>query len=111
MITVRIDEETAIEMLVERVAQWADGDEEITELYRKMYESYVYGGVYDGGDFNINAIVDNDYINWTRRVYEGDDDYEDIREWYEENGCGDCSCDLDTCDYVEAEYNGIFLVR
>lgn len=110
MLTIRIDEDTAIELLVERVTQWTE-DEDVIELYRRMYDRYVYGGVFDYGEFDVKAIVDNDYVNWCRVVCEGEEDYEEIKAWFDENDCGDCSCELDCCDFIEAEYNGYFLVR
>lgn len=42
---VRIDEDTAIEMLMDRVHFWMD-DDIVCELYHKMYESYVYSGFF-----------------------------------------------------------------
>ena len=94
---VRIDEEQAVEMLVERVSYWTQ-DSEVIALYEKMYTNYVYGGVFDGGEFDIMVIVDNDYINYTRIISEGD-----------------CSCETDICDFIEAvdddEEPKMFLVR
>lgn len=110
MFTIRMDEEKAVEMLVDRVRFWTD-DEEVIALFEQMYENQVDCGCFDGSDFDVMAIVDNDYINWTRIVCEGEDDYEEIKAHYDAEGCGDCSCELDCCDYIEAEYNGIFLVR
>lgn len=111
---VRIDEEQAIEMLVKRVEFWTQ-DTEIVELYRKMYDNYVYGGVFDGGEFDINVIVDNDYINYTRIIAKGDEEFNELLQVYKENGIGDCSCETDICDYIESTDNEenptIFLVR
>ena len=108
---VKIDEDTAIEMLMDRVSQWTE-DEEVQELYRKMYENYIYDSVFDGGEFDVNAIVDNDYVNWCDALCEGDDLYEEIKAIYDEQGLGDCSCESESgISYIEAEYHGIFLIR
>ena len=103
---VRIDEDTAIEMLMDRVSHWTD-DYTVCELYHQMYESYVYGGVFDGGEFDIMVIVDNDYVNYCDVISVGDEAYENIKKLYEEQGIGDISCEHDlNCGYnfIEAEY-------
>ena len=110
---VRIDEDTAIEMLMDRVKHWTN-DYIVCELYHQMYKSYVYGGVFDRGEFDIMVIVDNDYINYCDVISVGENAYEDIKKLFEENGCGDISCEYDlNCGYsfIEAEYEGSFLVR
>ena len=56
MLTIRIDEDTAIEMLVERVTQWTE-DEDVIELYRRMYDHYVYSGVFDYGERGIYSYI------------------------------------------------------
>lgn len=108
---VKIDEDTVIEMLMDRVSQWTK-DEDVQELYRKMYENYIYGGVFDGGEFDVNAIVDNDYVNWCDVLGDGDAEYEEIKRIYNEQGLGDCSCESESgISYIEAEYHGYFLIR
>lgn len=110
---VNIDNERAIEMLLERLEHWTDDD--ITyHLYEVMYESYVYGGVFDGGEFDVMGIVDNDYVNWCTVISEGDEAYEDIKKLYDEEGCTDISCEHELnhgYSFIEAEYDGNFLVR
>lgn len=111
---VKIEEEQALEMLVERVKFWTK-DTEIIDLYEKMYENYIYSGVFDGREFDINVIVDNDYINYTRIVSQGDEEFSELLQVYNENGIGDCSCETEICDYIESVDNeetpSIFLVR
>lgn len=110
---VKINEEMALNMLVDRVKYWTE-EEDVVALYEIMYESYIYGGCFDGGEFDVNAIVDNDYINYTSVISEGDEAYEDIKKLYDENGCGDISCEDElnhSWNFIEAEYNGSFLVR
>lgn len=63
MITVKIDEDELLEMLVKRVEFWTN-DNKVIELYSKYYENMVYGGCFEGAELDINSIVDNDYVNW-----------------------------------------------
>ena len=59
MITVRMNEDDAIDLLVERVKYWTD-DEEIIDLFEEYYTNMVEGGCFDGADFDVMSIVDND---------------------------------------------------
>lgn len=114
MITIKIDEEQAIDILMDRLEQWTD-DCTTHELYRKMYESYVYGGCFDGVDFDVMCIVDNDYVNYCKIYYEDDAEFEELLTLYKEQGIGDISCDCDFASYIEAVDNEetpkAFLVR
>lgn len=110
---VRIDEDTAIEMLMDRVGYWSN-DDTVYELYHQMYENYVYGGVFDGGEFDIMVIVDNDYVNYCDVISDGDEAYEDIKKLFDEQGCGDISCERGLnhgYSFIEAEYDNSFLCR
>ena len=110
---VQIDNDTALEMLMNRLSHWTD-DEDVHRLYGQMYENYIDCGVFDGREFDVMSIVDNDYINWCAVVGEGDEAYDGIKKLYDEYGCTDISCEDEfNCGYsfIEAEYNGYFLVR
>lgn len=110
---VNIDNDTALEMLMERVEYWTN-DNTTYRLYEIMYEHYIDGGVFDGGDFDVMSIVDNDFVNWCTVIIEGDEVYEDIKELYEREGCTDISCEYGMnhgYSYIEAEYDRSFLVR
>lgn len=110
---VNINNEMALNMLMERLEFWTKDD--ITyHLYEQMYENYVYGGVFDNGDFDIMQIVDNDYINWCHVIDKEDVAYEDIKKLYDKQGLGDISCEHEYNNgfsFIEAEYEGNFLVR
>ena len=88
MITVRMDESDAIDLLVNRVKYWTDDDDTI-DLFEQYYTSMVEGGCFDGADFNVMAIVDNDYVNntsiITREEFEKDRE-EYIKEQMEADG-------------------------
>ena len=64
MITVKIDEETLLSILMNRVEHWTD-DTDTLELFEKFYENRIDGGCFDGAELDIMMIVDNDYINNT----------------------------------------------
>ena len=110
---VNIDNSTALEMLLNRLEHWTD-DHTAYRLYEEMYENYIESGCFDGGDFDINAIVDNDYINYCTVLDEGEEGYQGIDELYHRDGLGDISCDDELnggWNFIEAEYNSSYLVR
>lgn len=110
MVTIRIEEENLLGMLMERVGHWTE-DNDVYELYERMYQGYMGSGIFDAIDFDVKMIVDNDYINYCNVVCEGDDTYDEIKAIYDEQGLGDCSCESENYSYIEAEYNDMFLVR
>ena len=61
---VNIDNYDAIDMLVNRVKYWTD-DSEVIDLFEQYYTSMVDGGCFDGCNFDVMSIVDNDYVNNT----------------------------------------------
>ena len=113
MIKVLVDENNALDMLMNRLSRWTDDD--IThKLYEQMYENYLYGGVFDSCEFDVMQIVDNDYVNWCAVIEPEDDNYNGIKQLYNSEGCSDISCEKDLnggYSFIEAEYNGYFLVR
>jgi hypothetical protein len=91
MITVKIDEEDLLDMLVNRVEHWTD-DSDVIKLYSKYYENMVYGGCFEDAELDIKSIVDNDYVNYLtvadREEYEKDRaEYlrDNIKNFIEEN--------------------------
>ena len=106
MITVKIDNDEALEMLMSRLSVWTS-DEITLELYEKMYESYIDNGFFDGCEFAVMTIVDNDYANWCDVVEKDEknaDDFERLIEMYND-GERDFSCEhLETISgaFIEA---------
>lgn len=107
-IHIEIEEDEAVEMLMNRLANWTS-DNHALDLFSKYYEDLVYGGAFDGGNFNVRYIVDNDWVNNTAIIEKGDDreaqnwnfeSYDDLVEQWK-NG--------DT-DIVLAENDGDFLI-
>lgn len=107
---VKIDEDTLVEMLMERVEYWSS-DWVTLALFRQMYESYVYGGCFECMKLDVMQIVDNDYVNNCIIISEGEEGYEELLRVYEEQGLGDCSCEGVGYDYIEAYESNTFLVR
>lgn len=111
MIKILVDENDLLDALVDRVSYWTD-DEDIIKLYEAMYTSYIDGCVFENMEVNIMQIVDNDYINYCDVIGPDDDDYDEIKKLYDENGCSDISCEYNGgYNFIEAEYNGYFLLR
>lgn len=113
MMTIKIEESKAVDLLLERLESWTD-DETTHKLYEAMYENAVWGGCFDGCEFDVMQIVDNDYVNWCDVISEGDEAYEDIKALYEKEGLSDISCEKEFnhgYSFIEAEYEGNFLVR
>lgn len=112
MLNVKIDEDSALDALVDRVKVWKDNPE-IIKLFESMYESYIYGGVFDGGEFDVMSIVDNDVINYCSVIEGGDSSFEKIKKVYDEQGLGDCSCEDCEGNFIEAvnDDETMFLIR
>ena len=62
MVTITINEDTLLEMLLDRLEYWTS-DEDVIALYRNYYEGLVYSGCFEGCELDIMSVVDNDYIN------------------------------------------------
>ena len=62
MVTVTVNENTLLEMLLDRLEYWTS-DEDVINLYRDYYEGLVYSGCFEGCTLDIMSIVDNDYVN------------------------------------------------
>lgn len=58
MLTVKIDEDTALNLLNERVDFWTD-DVEVRQLFYKMYEKPIDEGCFENCEFDPMNIVDN----------------------------------------------------
>ena len=80
MITVKIDEDKLIDMLMDVLKQWTS-DPDTLELFENYYTNMVQGGCLEGAELDIDLIVDNDYVNYFRVMEKGDPDY----EWAQEN--------------------------
>jgi hypothetical protein len=111
MITVQIEESDALEMLEDRVEFWTK-DHDVIDLFDQMYTNYLENGLFDGCNFDVMAIVDNDYINYCSVIDDSDSNFEKIMELALE-GERDISCEDLGYSYIEAfnEEKGLILVR
>lgn len=62
MVTIKIDEDVLLDLLMNRVKFWTS-DEDVIDLYRDYYEGLVYSGCFEDCTIDIKSIVDNDYTN------------------------------------------------
>lgn len=90
MINIRIDEDTLLNMLTDRVRAWRSG--EVAELFDKMYENQVDSGCFEGCDFDPMVIVDNDIVNYCTVIEKEDADFDKLLSLYHE-GESDVSCE------------------
>ena len=75
---IEIDDDELLDMLVDRLHYWTD-EEDVIELYSQMYEDMLDNGLFNGDDFNVQFIVDNDWVNWCEVVCPGEDNYDEIK--------------------------------
>lgn len=64
MVTVKIDEDVLVEMLMDRLREFWKPTSVEEELYQEYYQGLVDNGALDGQEFDPSAIVDNDYVNY-----------------------------------------------
>lgn len=79
MVTVTVDEDTLLEMLLDRLRFWIS-DEDVIDLYKDYYEGLVYSGYFEGCNLDIMSIVDNDYINNLTTISKEDFEQYDIED-------------------------------
>lgn len=65
MVNVIIDEDTLLDLLMNRVDYWVQ-DDVTYKLFEIYYRESIEGGLFEGLTLDIMDIVDNDYINYTR---------------------------------------------
>ena len=74
MITVKIDENVLLDLLMDRVGYWSS-DKDTLELFKNYYNNMIEDGCFEDCEMDINVIVDNDYINYFRVMEKDDPDY------------------------------------
>lgn len=96
MICANIDKAVAVRMLINRVMYWTHDDTTL-KLFYKYYEEKVTSSAYNGCNFDVMFIVDNDYVSnfrvWTREELDCQFSHEAedrrLERIYAENGDGD----------------------
>lgn len=106
---IELDDDELLDRLVDRLHYWTD-EEDVIELYRLMYEDMLDNGLFNGDDFNVQFIVDNDWVNWCEVVCPGEDNYDEIKRTYD-NGDREVYVDGDYYCRIEAEDKDCFLIR
>lgn len=113
---VQIDNDTLLDMLVERVKFWKKFDDDIVGLYEQMYQDAIDSGVFEGMEFNVMQIVDNDVVNYCDTYTKDEispDEWDKLKECYD-NGDRDISCerfDFGKYSYIEAMTDEAVLLR
>ena len=74
----------AIDLFESRVKFWTK-DKKIIELYRRMYLNQLMYEFEDKDEIDLYDIVDNDYVNYCKVIFENDEDYEIIKYAYLNN--------------------------
>ena len=72
-----------IEFLVNRVEFWTK-DKDIIELYKRMYLNLLEAGCFEE-EIDLYDLVDNDYVNYCKVIFENDEYYEEIKSAYLNN--------------------------
>ena len=98
MVTVTIDEDTLLEMLLDRLEFWTS-DESLINLYRDYYKGLVYSGCFEGCNLDIMSIVDNDYVNNLTTISK-----EDFEQW-------DIESEVDDKIVAFNEEKDLYLIR
>nr|DAP90297.1 MAG TPA: hypothetical protein [Herelleviridae sp.] len=98
MVTVTIDEDTLLELLLNRIEFWIS-NEDIINLYRDYYEGLVNSGCFEGCKLDIKKIVDDDYINNLTTISK-----EDFEQW-------DIESEVDDSIVAFNEEKDLYLIR
>ena len=91
MITIKIEEDTLLEMLIDRLKQWEKSSDNL-DLFEAMYENMVFGGCFNDAEIDLDAIVDNDVINYCSVIYDNEDNFAELLEAYKNGDNEACGC-------------------
>ena len=81
---IEVDDDDLLDMLMDRLKKYWDPDQEVCDLYEKMYKNYLDNGTFEGINFNVSEIVDNDWVNYCDVIESDDENFEKIVELYKE---------------------------
>ena len=115
MVMINISGDRLLNLLMNRFCEFTglESDTEEYKLFKQMYQRAIADNIFESiEDFRPEVIVDNDWVNYCTVIRKDDDDYKEVKELYEKNGCCDISCE--TCyGFIEAanEKGDVFLVR
>ena len=80
---IKIPDYDAIDFLLYRLQIWTD-NKKIIELFKLMYLNQLKLDYFDD-EINLYDVVDNDYINYCKVIFESDEKYEIIKSAYLNN--------------------------
>lgn len=113
---VNIDNDTALDMLMDRVETWREKGSVDYDLFEQMYENSIDQGIFEGGNFFVDEIVDNDVVNWCNSYNKEDmseEDWAKIEEAWN-SGDRDISCidfEFGSPSFIEAKIDDDILIR
>lgn len=102
LVNVRVDSDVLLDLLVDRLDFWTSLDDEDKELFSQMYENNINGGLFEGAEFNVMHIVDNDVVNWCSVLHKdelSEEDFNKLKSLYDE-GERDISCESFECGNI-----------
>lgn len=94
MINIKIEKEVLLNLLMDRLACWGV-DDNIMELFYKMYENRVDNGCFEYKEFDPVLIVDNDYTIRCKVIDKTDKFFDTIKDKFEKEGY--CDISEETC--------------
>ena len=99
-----------IDLFVERIKYWTN-DKKIIDLFKLMYENQLLYEFENEDEIDLYDIVDNDYVNYCKVIFENDEEYETVKSAYLNNEF-DIS-DITPYSYIESASDDLkmFLVR
>ena len=119
LISVKIDSDSLVEMLIERLKVWT-GDEDTIDAFSKMYENSAESGVFENADISergIWQIVDNDWVNWVSAVAKedvSDEDWEALQKM-QSGDLSECESPLESLEcnkgFLEVITDSVALIR
>ena len=77
MINAQIDEETLLNLFMDRLEYWTSNDD-VLALYENYIKELIDDGYFDSIELDVNLFVDNLYINNTTTMNRKMLDYNDI---------------------------------
>lgn len=100
----------AIDLFESRVEFWTK-DKKIIELYRRMYLNQLMYEFEDKDEIDLYDIVDNDYVNYCKVIFENDEEYEIIKSAYLNNDFDISEVTSYNCIESASDDLKMFLVR
>ena len=86
MVTVKIEEELLLNMLLDRVLFWNQGKTDYSyRLYEDYFSNLLDSGWFDGAEFDVQDIVDNCWVNDLKTYQSKQDAIDDYGEYWDDD--------------------------